>query len=459
MTAAMDLPRVSRPRSPLFRTVQSAALAFLALPLVAHAQVRDVESYKAVVLQNATPLRCDNSDKFYRVAELSAGTILTVDGESADWVRVAYPGSVSAYVAAEVVDFNAGAKTARLKEANKLKASNFEVGIDGSWKSLLLRELPAGSELKVLDGAKSKDGKLQGYRVVPPESARGYVAKSAIRKATPEELAKASGSPAPVPAPTPPVTPAPVTAPTAATPPTTTPAPATEVQPQAAPPVDLTQPVQPATIDQKSDTEAQVPAPTPELTPEPVAAQPRTASALDLESTFQQVRREDVMTAEVDELMAAYERLISERPIGDRRRRQMEQRVEALKFMQDLRNSRRAIEAANLEARQTRDEFQKKMNEYDMQRQYAIVGLLTPSSVYDGKELPLMYRLQTVGGSTPRTLGYIKPTPELNLASKLGVVVGVVGENKFDSSLRLNVIEAVRVDNLQAASNPIRVGN
>lgn len=470
MIAAMDLPRVSK----FTRVAALVAAALSAAP--AFAQVHDVEAYKAVVLQNSTALRCDNSDKFYKVAELAAGTLVTVDGESNDWARVGYPSTVTAFVAAEQVDYNAAAKTGKLKEASKLKAPHLVTGFEGSWKSLLAKELPAGAELKVVEEIKNKDGKVQGYRIVAPEGSRGYLAKSAIRKATPDEIAKAAGTASPVttpavaPATTPAVKPADAK-PAEATPSESKPA---ETKPA---PVDLTQPAPttpaggtpttppataPTTIEQKSDG---TPAPevkpetAPATKPEPVAKAPKEPSAIDLEPTFLKVKREDPMTAELDELTAAYQRLIAERPAGDRRRKQMEQRVELLTLMQDYRDKRRAVEQANIDARQSRDEFQKKMAEYDLQRQYATVGLLMPSTVYDGTQLPLMFRLQSVGGSVPRTLGYIKPTPELNLPTKVGVVVGVVGENKFDASLRLNVIEAVRVDPLQAAKNPIKVGN
>jgi hypothetical protein len=187
--------------------------------------------------------------------------------------------------------------------------------------------------------------------------------------------------------------------------------------------------------------------------PEPV----RPSSAEDLEPMFQAVRRQDVMTAEIDELLGEYQRLIPLRPVGDRRRRQLEQRAEMLRLMQDYRNQRRTLEEASAAARAVTDDMSKRFAQYDIQRQYAIVGILSPSSVYDGTRLPLMYRLQSIGGSVPRTLGYIKPKDELSLPSKLGVVVGVVGEQQVDSSLRLNVIDAVRVDELRASENPVRV--
>jgi hypothetical protein len=82
-------------------------------------------------------------------------------------------------------------------------------------------------------------------------------------------------------------------------------------------------------------------------------------------------------------------------------------------------------------------------------RVYTIVGQLQPSTVYDGQKLPLMYRIVSVGGVSPRTLGYLKDDAEMNLLGKIGAVVGVIGEAQVDRSLMLNVITPVRVDVLK----------
>jgi len=80
---------------------------------------------------------------------------------------------------------------------------------------------------------------------------------------------------------------------------------------------------------------------------------------------------------------------------------------------------------------------------------YDYVGKLRPSAVYDGRRLPRMYRLVTVGEGVPRTLGYIEPREELGLERKLGVLVGVMGDASRRSELRLNAIQARRVDVLR----------
>ena len=565
MLAAMDLPRSAKeglgtllpvanlPRVSCAVRWLAAALA-LVLAGPAMAQLRDVEAYRVILTADA-PMQSGDSERFYRVAELKKGDMLTVDAESADWIRVAYPAGSSAFLKADQGEISPTGLTVKLKVESKLLAVHQNIGISGSWKSLLPTAAKPGTEFKLIETVKDKDGTVLGYRIAAPAEARGFVSTRSIRRATPAEVEAATKPVAKAePAKTEPaktaakVEPAKTETKTEAAKPATTgvrevaPTMPTmtptgqaamttsvtvtpddskkpeAVKPEAVKPeapkaepaktepakteppaVDLTQPQQPtgqapaapaasapatpaaapgtteinqSTVPGATPADANA-APATETTPtrQPASSEPaatindptpmpepvRPSSAEDLEPMFQAVRRQDVMTAEIDELLGEYQRLIPLRPVGDRRRRQLEQRAEMLRLMQDYRNQRRTLEEASAAARAVTDDMSKRFAQYDVQRQYAIVGILSPSSVYDGTRLPLMYRLQSIGGSVPRTLGYIKPKDELSLPSKLGVVVGVVGEQQVDSSLRLNVIDAVRVDELRASENPVRV--
>jgi hypothetical protein len=549
MLAAMDLPRSAKeglgtllpvanlPRvSSAIRWLAAALALVLATP--AMAQLRDVEAYRVILTADA-PMQSGDSERFYRVADLKKGDMLTVDAESADWIRVAYPAGSSAFLKADQGEISPTGLTVKLKVESKLLAVHQNIGISGSWKSLLPTAAKPGTEFKLIETVKDKDGTVLGYRIAAPAEARGFVSTRSIRRATTAEVEAATKPVAKAepaksePAKTETKTEAAKPATTgvrevAPTMPTMTPTgqaamttsvtvtPDDSKKPEAAKPeapkaepakvepakteppaVDLTQPQQPtgqapaapaasapatpapgateinqSTVPNATTADANAAAAT-ETTPtrQPASSEPaatindptpmpepvRPSSAEDLEPMFQAVRRQDVMTAEIDELLGEYQRLIPLRPVGDRRRRQLEQRAEMLRLMQDYRNQRRTLEEASAAARAVTDDMSKRFAQYDIQRQYAIVGILSPSSVYDGTRLPLMYRLQSIGGSVPRTLGYIKPKDELSLPSKLGVVVGVVGEQQVDSSLRLNVIDAVRVDELRASENPVRV--
>lgn len=70
-----------------------------------------------------------------------------------------------------------------------------------------------------------------------------------------------------------------------------------------------------------------------------------------------------------------------------------------------------------------------------------------PSALYTGDRLPLMYRIESVGGpAASRTLGYIRPSDRDDLQTKLGELVGVVGDVRIDRALNLMLVRPVRID-------------
>jgi hypothetical protein len=141
-------------------------------------------------------------------------------------------------------------------------------------------------------------------------------------------------------------------------------------------------------------------------------------------------------------------------PQGTMIKRRLAQRLEYLKLWTDIREQKRKLAAAQGGFKDNDEQIKKRLEELDRVRQYTIVGRLSASTLYDGQRLPLMYRLQTVGGMNPRTLAYMKPDPKLGIDQKLGQVVGVIGESNVDQTLRLNIITPLRVDTLEPASSP-----
>jgi hypothetical protein len=81
------------------------------------------------------------------------------------------------------------------------------------------------------------------------------------------------------------------------------------------------------------------------------------------------------------------------------------------------------------------------------------VGRLVASTVYDGKRLPLMFRVLSPESTSARTLAYVAPGSGFNLTEKIGRVVGVVGEAKMDESLRVNIIVPARIDVLTSSGS------
>jgi hypothetical protein len=457
--------------------VQAAGLAIGAAAIWAPVSVvcaqTTAEPSPVVVAADDALLRCGATKQHYAVAKLEKGQILAVDSESGEWRRVLYPAGTTAFVPAEHAQFNEGAMTATLTAPSGLKAANAIYGLRGSWKPLLDEPLPAGTRLTVTEVIKGEDGQVAAYRVVAPSSARAWVQADSVRKATEQEVqaytAKAHSTPAPT---------APATATPAVTPPTpATPKPQPEkkadtslvdpmVKPGAAAPGATTPGATAPTTMPQTVTPA-APAnehPAPGAAPAGEAAheagKPATpaerpiAKPDELDTAFRAVLKQPGAEAEVQELNSEFQRTldsIPDTPENKRTRTALQRRMEALKVKIDIQTAIRRAKEVNDSVSEDSKKLAARLADLDRVRAYTIIGRLAPSTIYDGVKLPLMYRVVSVGSDPSRTLGYLKPGSESGLDSKLGLVVGVVGDSMMDRSLRLNIITADHVDVLGPA--------
>lgn len=430
-------------RTSLARRTGAAIVAFIAviaghsLPVggVALAQssgFKSADLHAVIVTGEKVSLRCGASDFHYKMGEVSKGVLLRADGEDGPWTRVTLPPTIHAFVKAEQATL--AGDSVELKDASKLWAPNATAGMKASWKPLLADALGAGTKLRLVETVKDGEAVI-GYLVAAPDAARGYIATKDIRKATPEE----AGVPA--------------TKPEAK--PEGKPETSAESKPEAKPgdgTVNLTEPqavpgekpsgaTEPARLDQGAGVTAK-----PEVQAEGEARRVGTYAQLD--AAFRQVMKQTEGEPEYAPLLAEFDRAAAGTD-NPRVKRQIEQRRKAVELQKRIADSKRAIEEAQRAADERSKQVTLRIAEIEAQRVYTIIGLLTPSSVYDGVNLPLMYRVQSVGGSSPRTLGYIKPKPEMLLEAKLGMAVGIIGEAAMDRDLMLNVITPVRVDVLQ----------
>lgn len=498
MLLRMDFPRVA------------SIVLVAAASAIASAQVRDVEPYLAVVTSPSANLHAGETDQFYRVGAVSSGVILYVDGETNGWARVAYPDGSFAFVGAEDATFNADTNEITLTRASRLRAPNPTSGFNGSWKTLLTTAIPAGTKMRALQVDEARGVGVVAYRVAMPEAGRAFLELRHIRRAGESEISafRAKGGRVPevksAPAPATSSTSAPAT-PAAATSSASTPAPsaapaATAATPAAtpvAPDTSLVRPINtqgtagapaaasetassapaaapsapgdatsaasggsptvstPVVIDQ-SATGAAPAAPVTTAAPTPSRAMQTAARLRELDGAFTRVNNQPLGEAEYESLIAEYERSIESLSgqLSERQRALLEQRLGILRFRKELRDKRAALLNESSSVQQQNQQVLQRITQVEATRVYTIVGQLQPSTVYNGQTLPLMYRIQSVGTSVPRTLGYIKPDPRFGLESKLGQIVGVIGESSIDKELRLNVIEAVRVDVLQGIPVP-----
>lgn len=440
------------------------AVALLVIAPAARAQVQAVTPYYAVVIAEDAMLRCDAREAAYPVARLTKGQVLRVDGEGTNWARVAYPPTAAALIPADSFQLDANGRSGTVTRSVRVKAFNMTTGVRGSWKDASDAPVAPGAKLTVIDPAPATDSRGTWYKVGAPETARGYVQVNQLRRATQDEVNSALANQAVTPADQgrSPETAAPGTG---QTPPGTTGQPAPTGR-------DLTQPMVPPTPRSGEQPVVQPPA-SPDAAGTPSGAGDAGAPAVapievrpveippspyeKLEAAFEAVRKQPPEQAEYTELMAELQKAIDDlddSPQSQVIRPRLQHRLEYLRLLADIREQQRKLAEAQSGLRQNDELIRKRLEELDRVRQYTIVGRLSASTLYDGKRLPLMYRLQSVGGTSPRTLAYIKPDPKLGIDRKLGQVVGVVGDSTIDPALRLNIITPLRVDTLEAAETP-----
>ena len=458
-------------------------------------QVSEIEPQHMLVTDQRAMIRCGAGTAYYPVAELRAGTILVMDGEtSSGWARVAYPKSAAALVRTEYAQISGDGKSLTLSRDDSLVAYNALAGARGSWSKLLSTPAPRGTQFTVIgEAVNDLSGELAGYRVEAPEDARGYVRLSFLRAATPSEVeAWKNQGDAPAVAQNnddsqtdePAVDPGAVVTPeedvevatndeqpavdpgqddslvepmidedVAANNPTTQPAQST---PANTAPTTVPTNTAPTTPNPTSGTDVATPTST---NTQPEAEKPaplRISSIEELEQLFAAVQKQTTEEAEYGPLLAEVTRMYEatpETPENAGLRTALRQRQSVLKIRQRVQEATRANASLGERASEREQELVNKVRELEIQRSYAVVGRLLPSAVYDGRRLPRMYRVQSLGVTeAPRTMGYLRPSDDINLENMLGETIGVVGTPELDPRLNLLIIEPLKIDLIQAGS-------
>lgn len=451
------------PFTSLSRSLAMLGLAGLAYvtPASAQSQLKDVDTYSAVVTADLAPIHCGNGASFYRVGEVPKGSILTVDGEDGTWARVHYPATVNAWVKADEVSYDAATKTAKLTKASSLRALS-TLGPRSSWQTLLpaAKQLSAGTSLKVISELNAADGSAKGFKVVAPDGARGYVQKSLLRRASADELTKSKpAAPASEPKPETKVDTKPETKPAGEsladpmTPVTDASKPAT--------PAPQGNPGEPAVLDQHAGAPA---GPGTDVQPKPaddgkpaLPEPPKTTPVetkpvvrLDhIEEAFARIQKQGGSDAEIqaliDEINATKEQLASD-PNEQPRVKQLEVRKAVLQTRLDQHAAVRKLQDVTSNAQ---SESSKVITNVELARRggvYSFLGRLETSSIYDGKNLPQLFRVVSTGDNPGSTLGYLKPDATNDLAGKVGQIIGVIGEGVMDTTLKVKLIKPSRVD-------------
>jgi hypothetical protein len=166
-----------------------------------------------------------------------------------------------------------------------------------------------------------------------------------------------------------------------------------------------------------------------------------------VEAHLREVKKQPLIEQPLNDLLQAYRLLrqdsqlvATDRYIVDTRIAQLERN----KAVADILRRGSQLQQ-EMETRETVD-VQELQRQEMLRAGYVAVGRLSASTVYNGQNLPRLYRLQNPADH--RTIAYVRPGQQVD-ARLMGKLIGVYGQIRYDAALKLRVIEVQQVDVLE----------
>jgi len=421
----------------------------------------DYQPHVAVVNGMDVYIRCGAAESYYPFAKANEGDLVKITGVKPDWARITTVGSAFRDAYGYVKHAKGDSSRFRLSADGKsgttlgktdIIAPNLDLkGLaKDSWKSLV--RIDANQTLRVVETTSVDKETI--HKVILPEAASGWISASYLSPASEsqatqfeeivEEMKRAATQPK-KPANGAPVIGSPNANPHA-NPGDANPDDVKPIDGSAATPTEtpVVEPVVDPVVEEGGEA---VPV---EIAPvaAPAATQPVKEKGPptfdDLEGLYKLLQLEPIETAEVAPLREQYVALGKREPKLARR---SAARIEQLNTWEEVQQKKQELAALRAKMKEGADASAKAHADLIQSAEYTAVGVVASSTVYDGKTLPKLLRLQDP--ATNRTIAYLKPDAEFKLVNLIGNLVGVVGEKTYDGSLRLNIIEPKRTDVLQ----------
>jgi hypothetical protein len=460
------------------RLLGLASLAVACTPAVLAQNTAGDDAYWARITTDDVYVRAGAGDSYYPFGKVGEGDFVKIVGRKFDWMRIVTTGPTFAdffgyvrYPADDTRIFAVGSdgKTGRTLGRVDLLAPNHNTDYDPaqSWKRIL--DLPPGTQLTILETMQG-DNRIV-HKVKLPPDAEGWISNRFVERADPQAVAAWMASQAP-------------TNPPAAKPPSpaeTGPTAKSDEQPEKpepssalgrdepsieppTPPADETDRTDASQADQAPEEPGQASAPaanqeqaiqmggedeSPDNTDDAGKAPPTPAERLaNLDEIYNELRDEPIETAEVLPLRDLYLELIEDARAerANAVARYALARARQLELWSELQQQRREIAELRGQVASTKQETDAARRAVEEGGPYAGVGRLVASTVYDGRRLPKLFRLQDPGSG--RTIAYLRPSEQFDLERMLSRLIGVVGEKQYDGGLRLDLIRPVRIDEL-----------
>lgn len=426
------------------------------------------KAYTGTVTADNVYIRCGPSaSSAYPFGKLAMGDILEVVDEGFGWATVRTNGpafrNVYGYVLAnDKVVLSPDGQTLTVNAETDVRAPN--IGADGNPDSSFkaIGKASIGSMLKVVATMNGEREKV--YKIAVPANCVGYVNLNFVRRSSAGEAAKmaqsvsndsaaakGAGTVAVIEEKTSQATE--IIAATATTPEkiitqaTKTETVVTETV-VANPKVEVAKPA-------VKTTEVVVVAPQPAVqSAQASASEKRRKSFNDLEVIWITVKAEPLASSEVGVLKDRYMILMNDsdceieiKNVVETRVKQLIVQIEAQQRIRQLKEMRATLDADTEQVRVLKFALEARSD-------YTVVGILNASSIYDGKRLPLLYRL--VDPAVGQTVAYVTTKNPAQLATMLGTLVGIRGEKRYDEALRVSVIDPTAIEILTTRkSDPV----
>jgi len=169
------------------------------------------------------------------------------------------------------------------------------------------------------------------------------------------------------------------------------------------------------------------------------------ASIDELERAFERVQRQSTIEAELNELIREIERTMGDEGTDPDVREKLAQRAEILRLRVLLQDELQKVAESERKADQRIARFNERVDALRAERDYTIVGRLATSGVYDGRDLPLMYRILDGSSANGPTIAYLKPQND-GEGRYIGRLVGIIGESRVDPRMGIRVISAESIE-------------
>ncbi len=420
----------------------------------------DRQAWAAAVSRESVPVRSGASENYYAFGTIAQGEIVGVVEEKFGWARVLTDGPAFSdfygYVKVEDLRVAADGRHGTALGRVQVFAPNLERNgdPDASWK--WITRIEAEESLTVLGTVAGENGEY--YKVALPSTGEGWVSNNFLRRATAQEVEAWQQRHAPRQA-----------------------SPVSESQ-EHSQPVQVIDGAAGASNDQQTSPAEIVNVPQGQIenaedgaeetaaeseaiggantqaaeaaspaeqrrdaAPAPEVEARKTFEALEF--AYESLKKEAIRTSEIEPLRARYMELLEGALLDERNIVIARGRVQLLDARLELQERMLEVDRVRAEADHSAAGQERARIALEFAENYAAVGEVAVSTIYDGKRLPELLRL--MDAATGRTIAYLQPDDEFTFEEKIGMLVGIVGEKYYDGGLRLQVISPRRVDLLQ----------